>query len=93
VTAPDHGPFETADQVRDLPEVVAAWDAVRRSPGRGLMQQHGQAMITRACERAGVALGAQDRHVLHWIAGIAEPEQCKVIAAMIDRAHEAGTAA
>lgn len=80
------GPFDSRDEVRDLPEVRAAWDAVHASPGQGRMQQHGQAMIAGACKRAGVALGAEDRRVLLWLASVAEPEQCAVLAAMITRA-------
>ena len=84
----DHGPFETDDQARMLPEVRAIHEAFRAGTG----DLSGERMMLDACEAAGIRLGAYDARILHWVAGF-EVQDCAVIAGIIRRAHEAGKAA
>jgi hypothetical protein len=87
----DHGPFETEDQAR-TPAVLAVYEAFDADPGVGKMAPHNLAMLTSACQAAGVALGAYDARVLAWL-GSWEPQTCAVIAGIIRRACEAGKTA
>jgi hypothetical protein len=82
------GPFESEQQVLDLPAVRAIYDAMRASTRRGVMAEHGFAMLAGACEAAGVDLGgpaSYDRAILAWLAGFG-PQYCAVIAGLISRA-------
>jgi hypothetical protein len=84
----DHGPFETADQAR-TPAVLAVYAAFDADPGAGKMAPHNLAMLTAACQAAGVELGAYDARILAWM-GSWEPQTCAVIAGIIRRAYLAG---
>ena len=86
MTAPDHGPFETADQVRALPVVAYVYKAMRLKEGsKGLMASLTMERILEpACEQAGITLGAHDRHILGWLATFG-PEEAAVIAGLITR--------
>jgi hypothetical protein len=79
------GPFETRDQVRRLPAVQAVYEAFRADPGAGKMAPHNEAMLTGACQSAGVELGAFDHRIVAWLAAW-EPETCAVVAGLIARA-------
>jgi hypothetical protein len=83
--AADHGPFETEDQARMLPEVRAMHEAFRA--GTGTLS--GEPMLTAACEAAGIELGTYDRRIIAWL-GNWEAQTCVVLAGIIRRAHEAG---
>jgi len=83
------GPFDTEDQARTHPAVRAVYEAARASSRRGAMQDPSEALITGACEAAGVALGEYDARIVRWVAGF-EPQACAVIAGLIIRAAEAG---
>jgi hypothetical protein len=86
------GPFETDQQVRELPAVKAIYDAMYTSHRRGVMGELGHRLLGEACQAAGVEVGAYDDRILVWLAGF-EPETCAVVAGLITRAHEAGRAA
>jgi hypothetical protein len=79
------GPFETESEARD-----AALAEVQPRPGWSILSS-GQnfELLTDACDRAGVVLGAYDRRILGWLAGF-EDSTCAVVAGLIDRAAEAG---
>jgi hypothetical protein len=86
----DHGPYESereASQSADVRAVYAAFDA---DPGVGKMAPHNLAMLTSACEAAGVELGAFDARTLAWMS-IWEPATCKVFAGLIMRAWDGGS--
>jgi len=83
----DHGPFETEDQARMLPEVRAIHEAFRA--GTGTLS--GEPMLTAACEAAGIELGAYDRRIIAWL-GNWEAQTCVVLAGIIMRAYLAGLA-
>jgi hypothetical protein len=85
------GPFDTERQARETPAARAVLTAATAAPGAGHMAPHDQAMLTTACQDAGVELGAYDRRILGWLAGY-EPATCQVIAGLIRRAHAAGGA-
>lgn len=88
---PDIGPYETerdASQTEAVRAVYAAFDA---DPGAGKMAPHNTAILTAACEAAGVRLGAYDSRILEWM-GTWEPQTCQVIAGLVGRAYEAGRA-
>ena len=83
----DIGPYETereASRTGAVRAVCAAFDA---DPGVGKMAPHNTAMLTAACEAAGVLLGAYDTRVLEWM-GTWEPQTCQVIAGLIARAAQ-----
>jgi hypothetical protein len=90
VNAP-HGPYETEDEARTDPAVRAVYDAMRATTRRGVMTDHSEALITGACEAAGVELGAYDARIVRWLAGF-EPQACAVIAGLITRAAKGGAA-
>ena len=85
------GPYETEQQVRELPAVRAIYDAMHASHRRGVMVELGYRLLDEACEAASVKVGAYDHRILIWLAGF-EPETCAVVAGLITRAHQAGTA-
>lgn len=88
----DHGPFETENQAGATPAVRAVYAAFDANPGVGRMAPHNLAMLTSACEAAGVGLGAYDRRQLGWLASW-DPTTCAVVAGLIRRAYLAGLAA
>jgi hypothetical protein len=77
------GPVDSEAEVRALPAVQAIRAACRANPARHADADNAR-MITRACDTAGVALGAYDRRIVAWLAGW-EPQTCAVVAAMISR--------
>ena len=81
-----YGPFETEQQVRDIPAVQAVRAAFRAAPGAGAHEPHNRALIEDACRAAGVKLGAYDRRIVAWLASW-EPQICAVVAGLIRRAH------
>jgi len=85
------GPYETEQQVRELPAVRAVYDAMHASHRCGVMGELGYPLLDEACEAASVKVGAYDHRILIWLAGF-EPETCAVVAGLITRAHQAGTA-
>jgi len=84
---PVTGPFETEAEVLALPAVQAIRAASRAVPFRPV-DAHNARLITEACDRTGVVLGAYDRRIVAWLAGW-EPQTCAVIAGMISRAAAA----
>jgi len=82
-------PLETERQARELPAVLAIFEAFDRDPGPGKMAPHTHAMLISACVAAAVELGGYDRHVLLWLSGW-EPAACAVVAGLIARADAAG---
>jgi hypothetical protein len=83
------GPFDTERQVRELPDVRAAYEALDADPSVGGMARHNERMLRESCAAAGVALRAFDARIVSWLAGW-EPETCAVIAGLISRAYAAG---
>jgi hypothetical protein len=53
--------------------------------GQALADGHNAKMITDACDRAGVDLGAYDRRIIAWAGGW-DPEVAAVLAGLIIRA-------
>jgi hypothetical protein len=82
VPAVTRGPFETADEARELPEVRAIYETW--APGSHLADGARQ-LLCRALDDAGVSLGAYDRALTAWIAGF-EPQVVAVIASWVTRA-------
>jgi hypothetical protein len=82
-------PIETEADALALPAVRAAFEAARADSGhRGVLAEHGRAMIAAAFE--GVPLGAwQERLLLEWLPGF-EVHACAAIAAAVTAAREAG---
>lgn len=59
-------------------------------PGRSILSEDQcRQMLTRACEEAGVTLGAYDARILAWLAGW-EDGACGVIAGLVTRAAAKG---
>jgi hypothetical protein len=79
------GPFGTERQARESPAVRAVYAEFDRDPGPGQMIAPNTAMITRACDAAGVKLGDWDRRIVTWLAGW-EPATCAVFACLVSRA-------
>jgi hypothetical protein len=79
------GPFATEQEARAAAHAVIP-------PERGwsiLSEAQNRQLLARACETAGVELGAYGRRILIWLAGY-EDSICAVIADLFIRAHEAG---
>jgi hypothetical protein len=81
----EHGPLETEQEASQTEAARAVYAAFDADPGPGKMRPHNLAMLTAACEAAGVDLGAYDRRTLEWLAGW-EPGQCAALAGIIRRA-------
>jgi hypothetical protein len=78
------GPYDTAAQVA----ADCGW--ARKAPAtRGAHIDPNIVRLTRACDEAGVVLGAHDRHLIEWLANW-EAETVQVVADLIDRAHASG---
>jgi hypothetical protein len=78
------GPFESEQEARD-----AALAEVQPRPGWSILSSgQNRELLTDACGRAGVTLGAYDRRILEWLAGF-EDSACAVIAGLIVRAAAA----
>jgi hypothetical protein len=84
------GPYEVERQARA--DVADIYLQARHSVRREVLGEANHALLTGACERAGVALGAYDARILAWLAGW-EPQMCAVLVGLITRAHAAGRAA
>ena len=84
------GPYESREQARNSPEVIAIRQASGRGPGSA--DAGNDEMLRNAICAAGVDLGHYDQRVVRWLAGW-EPELCAVVAGLIRRAHESGRAA
>jgi hypothetical protein len=70
-----NGPFETERKTR-----TAAHEVVRPEPGWSILRKsQDRFVIERACEAAGVELGAYDRQILDWLSSF-EDSVCGVIA-------------
>jgi hypothetical protein len=76
-----NGPFETEREAR-----VAAHQVVRPEPGWSILHKsQNRFVLERACEAAGVELGAYDQRILEWLSGF-EDSICGVIAGLVARA-------
>ncbi len=88
-TAADNlGPFDTEQQVRELPavrEVYAAFDA---DPGVGKMAPHSLRMLLDVLAEAGVYVGRYDVRIAEWLATW-EPQTVAVVAGWVQRASQA----
>jgi hypothetical protein len=76
------GPFETADEARELPEVRAIYESL---PPAGRLADGANRLLCQALYDAGVSLGAYDRALTAWMAGF-EPQIVAVIASWVTRA-------
>ena len=84
-------PIETEADALALPGVRAAFEASRESTRRGVLAEHGRAMIASAFQ--GVPLGAyQERLFLDWLPSF-EVQACAAIAEAVKLARETGPAA
>jgi hypothetical protein len=81
----NRGPFENADQARDLPEVREIYRTY--TPG-SLLADGAQRLITQALYAAGVSLGAYDEALTRFIGGF-EPQIAAVVASWVARASTA----
>ena len=82
------GPFATELEAR-----TAAHSLVPPSDGRAILSEdQNLELILRACEAAGVEMGAYDDRIAGWLAGW-EDSICAVVAGWVLRAHAAGLAA
>jgi hypothetical protein len=86
----EHGPFQTEREASETEAVRAVYAAFDADPGPGKMAPHNLAMLTAACEAAGIELGAFDAGTLRWLSG-GEPATCAVIAGLIMRAWDDGS--
>lgn len=77
------GPYETQEQASQAAAGIYA--AMRADTAGGAMTRGGRDLVEGACQRAGVTLGAYDRRIVEWLAGIA-PEYAAVIAGLAERA-------
>jgi len=76
-----NGPFETEREAR-----AAAHEVVRPEYGWSILRKsQNQFVLKRACEAAGVELGAYDQRILDWLSGF-EDSMCAVVAGLVARA-------
>ena len=74
-------PFETEREAR-----AAAHEVVRPEYGWSILSKpQNLLLLERACEAAGVELGAYDRRILDWLSGF-EDSMCAVVAGLVARA-------
>jgi hypothetical protein len=74
------GPFETEREAR-----AAALAVIPPEPGWSILRRSQNLLLPeRACEAAGVELGAYDRRILCWLAGF-EDSACSVVAGLVAR--------
>jgi hypothetical protein len=82
------GPFETEQDVRELPAVRAIYDAMhasRRPPHhRSIGDERNHRLLCEKLTAAGVELGAYDHQIVAWLAGW-EPQTCAVVAGWVTR--------
>jgi hypothetical protein len=79
------GPFETADEARELPGVRAIYETM---PPGGRLADGAHRLLCQALDAAGVSLGAYDHALTAWMAGF-EPQVVAVIASWVARAAAA----
>ncbi|MFA1548091.1 hypothetical protein [Actinomadura chokoriensis] len=73
------GPYDTeGDVAADVRDLYAAYCKP------GVARARTFDMLLRTCAENGVELGAYDREVLRWLAGLA-PEKAQVVASLIAR--------
>lgn len=84
------GPYEDERQART--DVADIYLRAQHSVRREVLGEANHALLSDACERTGLTLGAYDARILAWLAGW-EPQMCAVIVGLITRAHAAGRAA
>ncbi len=89
--ARDYGPFDTEQQVRELPAVRAVYAAFRADPGVGKMGPSNHRLLCEALSAAGVELGGYDRRIALWLTTTWEPQTVAVIAGWITRASQASS--
>jgi hypothetical protein len=82
------GPFETEQQVRELPSVQAVYAAFDRDPGAGKMAPHSLRMLLGALAAAGVHVGRYDVRIAEWLSQW-EPATVAVVAGWVTRASQA----
>jgi hypothetical protein len=82
------GPFDTEQQVRELPAVRAVYRQFDLDPGVGKMAPHNLRMLLDALAGAGVYVGRYDVRIAEWLAGW-EPQAVAVIAGWVQRAAAA----
>ncbi len=81
MTTPAPGPFQTEQQARTFAHAIVPPD-----PDEGIMTAaQNREVLHRACEQAGVEVGAFDARILNWLADW-EDATCGVIAGLILRA-------
>lgn len=81
------GPFQSERQaLAAVRDISAAFDA---DPGPGKMRPLIYAMLTQACDQAGVELGEFDKSVLAGLANHEAPRMVSV-AGIITRAYQSG---
>ena len=85
MSAAPRGPYGTEAEALTEPAVREVYAAMRATPGTGAGQDGAEKIMLRACDAAGVALGAYDAGILRWLAGF-EPQACAAIAGIIARA-------
>jgi hypothetical protein len=76
-----NGPFETEREARS-----SAHEVVRPESGWSILHKsQNLVVLERACEAAGVELGAYDQRILDWLSGF-EDSICGVVAGLVARA-------
>jgi hypothetical protein len=89
------GPYETEQQVRELPAVRAIYDAMHASHRPPHLcpigDERNHRLLCEALSAAGVELGAYDHRIISWLAGW-EPQAVAVVCGLISRAAAAGRA-
>jgi hypothetical protein len=77
------GPFESERQARGAGHAI-----VRPDDGCYVLSpSQNRLLLERACNAAGVELGAYDCRILDWLSGY-EDSICAVIAGLVSRAHQ-----
>jgi hypothetical protein len=80
-----NGPFETADEARELPEVRAIFETL---PPGGHLADGAHRLLCQALYEAGVSLGEYDKALTRFMSGF-EPQVVAVIASWVTRARTA----
>ena len=76
-----NGPFETEREAH-----AAALAVIPPDPGWSILHtSQNMLVIRRACEAAGVELGAYDQRIIDWLSGF-EDSVCAVVAGLVARA-------
>jgi hypothetical protein len=80
------GPYDTRNQARSDPRVMAVYDRFADAPAGGMAAAK-LAILMGACEESRVVLGDFDRRSLAVIAGDS-PEVCASVAGIIERSSD-----